>query len=141
MKNLIKYPVHYESWGTMILDADQNMVCDIRGWGRILYMENPEEKQDSMGEFIADAINEKMERQTSGVSGPWVIPVGGTPDEVSELKKALQDSPSPMLVVDDIQFPRGEIGQINCTPIEYEHHFPDRETNAQRCGYSTKFKK
>lgn len=31
----------------------------IRGWGRISYMEDPEEAQDEVAEYIADAINEK----------------------------------------------------------------------------------
>ena len=57
---LIKCPVHYEKRGTYIFDAEHNMVASVRGWGRISYMENPEEKQDAMGEFIAQAINEKL---------------------------------------------------------------------------------
>ncbi len=63
MDDLIKTPVKYEVMGTAIFDADFNRVCDVRGWGRISYMENPEEKQDSMGQFIADAINEKLARK------------------------------------------------------------------------------
>ena len=68
MKNLIKTPVKYEPMGQAIFDADFNRVCDVRGWGRISYMEDPEEKQDSMGQFIADAINEKLERERPQVA-------------------------------------------------------------------------
>lgn len=57
---MIKSPVRYERRGTYIFDADGNMVANVRGWGRISYMEDPEEKQDKMGEFIAQAINEKL---------------------------------------------------------------------------------
>ena len=56
----IKGPVVYEKMGTMILDADNNLIVDIRGWGRFQYMEDGEKKQDEMGQFIADAINEKL---------------------------------------------------------------------------------
>lgn len=62
MDDLIKAPVKYEPMGTAIFDAEFNRVCDVRGWGRISYMEDPEEKQDSMGRFIAEAINEKLKR-------------------------------------------------------------------------------
>lgn len=65
MNKLIKAPVEYIRMGTAIFDADFNRVCDVRGWGRISYMENPEDKQDSMGRFIAKAINEKLEREKS----------------------------------------------------------------------------
>jgi len=65
MDKLIKGLVEYEPRGTAVFDKDFNRVCDVRGWGRISYMENPEEKQDSMGRFIADAINEKLTREKS----------------------------------------------------------------------------
>lgn len=44
-----------------------NAVVSIRGWGVIQNLKNlpcsPEEFQDYLGEFIAEAINEKMERE------------------------------------------------------------------------------
>ena len=60
MENIIKYPVIYDEFGQKIFDTDSNMICDIRGWGHIQYLDNPEKKQDDMGQFIADAINEKL---------------------------------------------------------------------------------
>jgi len=57
---MIRFPVRYERRGTYIFDADNNTIANIRSWGRISYMENPEEKQDKMGEFIAQAINERL---------------------------------------------------------------------------------
>lgn len=66
MNDLIKYPVEYEPMGIAIFDADFNRVCDVRGWGRLLYMENPEEKQNSIGRFIANAINEKLKKNKQG---------------------------------------------------------------------------
>lgn len=45
-----------------ITDAESHMICDIRGWGRLQYMEKGEELQDKIGDFIADAINEKLDK-------------------------------------------------------------------------------
>ena len=63
----IKYPVHYSELGTYIYDADNNMIADVRGWGWIQYMDNPEAIQDNMGKFIADAINEKLDQIKSAL--------------------------------------------------------------------------
>jgi len=60
MNSLIKYPVFYDKKGQFIVDTDYNKICDIRGWGRFKYMENSRQIQDNVGEFIADAINEKL---------------------------------------------------------------------------------
>ncbi len=46
----------------MMHDAEGNHICDIRGWGRIQYYENAEAIQDKMADWIAEAINEKLER-------------------------------------------------------------------------------
>lgn len=54
-------PVRYDRFGTMILGKNDEHVADIRGWGRIQYKENPEEKQDEVGEYIAAAINATQE--------------------------------------------------------------------------------
>ncbi len=59
---LIKYPVRYESMGTTIFDANNNKIIDIRNWGKICYMKDPEKKQDLMGQFIANAINKKLKK-------------------------------------------------------------------------------
>lgn len=77
MDGLIKAPVRYEKRGTYIFDAEHNMVANVRGWGRISYMDNPEEKQDSMGRFIADAINEKMVDKKSERQLYYECPVCG----------------------------------------------------------------
>jgi len=42
---------------TMIFDADNNHVADVRGWGRIQYKEHPEALQDTIGECVVDALN------------------------------------------------------------------------------------
>ena len=58
----IKYPVVYSSLGTYINDADDKMIADVRGWGWIQKLDNAEATQDEIGTFIAEAINEKLER-------------------------------------------------------------------------------
>ena len=60
IEKLIKYPVRYDPLGQIIFDANTNHIADVRSWGRISYMENAEEKHDYMGQFIAEAINEKL---------------------------------------------------------------------------------
>ena len=60
MNELIKYPVRYDEHGQYIWDADNHMILSIRGWGRLQYLENGAEKQDEIGQFVADAINEKL---------------------------------------------------------------------------------
>ena len=57
LKALINFPVKYEPCGTAIFDSDNKMIAQVRGWGRIQYMDNPEEKQDMIGRFIAEAMN------------------------------------------------------------------------------------
>lgn len=58
MKDYIKYPVEYE-FG-YFWDNDHHMIAQMRGWGWLQKLPNAEEKQDEMGQFIADAINEKL---------------------------------------------------------------------------------
>ena len=52
-----------------IYDKENQMVADesghilrVRGWGRIGYMENPEQLQDAVGEIIAEALTDYWER-------------------------------------------------------------------------------
>lgn len=59
---LIKGPVTAGMAGD-IWDSDSFHVCDVRGWGRLQYFERGEELQDKMAKFVADAINEKLERE------------------------------------------------------------------------------
>lgn len=66
ISDYIKGPVKYDPMGQMILDDDKNLICDIRGWGRIQYMDEPEKIQDFIGKTIAVAINEKLEEVKKG---------------------------------------------------------------------------
>ena len=58
----IMFPVSYYSGTQMIFDSNEEIVLDVRGWGRIQYLPEPEKRQDSIGEFIADAMNEKWRK-------------------------------------------------------------------------------
>jgi hypothetical protein len=56
-------------WATQDLPNNNRslqMLCDVRGWGRIQNMFPTEQEaaefQDAVGQFITDAINEKLER-------------------------------------------------------------------------------
>lgn len=60
VKKLIAYPVKFQIG--KIFDANGDHILDIRGWGRLQYMPTPETKQDAIGEWIAEAINEKLQR-------------------------------------------------------------------------------
>lgn len=61
-KNLIVGKVKAHMAGD-IWDEDSNHICDIRGWGRLQYFERGDELQDKMARFVADAINEKLDRE------------------------------------------------------------------------------
>lgn len=60
--------VYYDEWGNCIWskqkDGDNNMIADIRGWGVLQYkfktVEEAEKFHDKVGEFITQAIKEKL---------------------------------------------------------------------------------
>ncbi len=60
--SIYKAPFRADKYGVFIFDADSNMVADmdlfekkfrIRGWGRIQYMENPEQIHDALASAFA----------------------------------------------------------------------------------------
>lgn len=59
----VAFPVRYSADGTYIYDSKDRMIADVRGWGWIQKLPNPEKTQDSIGEYIAQAMNEKHERE------------------------------------------------------------------------------
>jgi hypothetical protein len=63
--------LHYDKfsqtiWNKSGNDGDSQMVADIRGWGFLEYkfetVDEAAKFQDEVGEFIAEAIREKIER-------------------------------------------------------------------------------
>lgn len=60
IKDTIKFPVHYDDYGQQIFDAENNLVCEIRGWGRIQYMSEPQKRQDTIGKWITGIMNQAV---------------------------------------------------------------------------------
>lgn len=62
----IKGKVSYDGHN-YIFDENMKMILEIRGWGWIQYLfkdsKDAVKFQDEMGKFIAEAINEKLERE------------------------------------------------------------------------------
>ena len=55
---LIKFPLRYDDFGGgYFWDADDNMIAQVRGWGRLQYEPTAEAKQDFIGRWIADKLN------------------------------------------------------------------------------------
>lgn len=55
--NTLKFPVRYDRLQQTIWDADGLMVCDIRGWGKLQFMNKSEDRQDAIGELISNLLN------------------------------------------------------------------------------------
>jgi hypothetical protein len=84
IKSFIGERVYYDEWGggyiwgvkkngvemiAQVEDVEEgNSLVSVRGWGAIQNLKNlpctPEEFQDHLGNFISDAINEKLERES-----------------------------------------------------------------------------
>lgn len=60
-----KHPFKYESTCQMIFDSAGDLVANVRGWGKIQYMEDAELRQDAFGEFIAEAMNNLIYRSNA----------------------------------------------------------------------------
>lgn len=58
VRETISFPVRYDNKQQTIWDSKGMMVCDIRGWGKIQFMGKSEERQDAIGEKIANLLNE-----------------------------------------------------------------------------------
>ena len=58
LRETIAFPVRYDKHQQTIRDSRGMMVCDIRGWGKIQYMNKAVERQDAIGEKIASLLNE-----------------------------------------------------------------------------------
>jgi hypothetical protein len=58
LTGLYKKPFHYDEYGQSIYDANNNLAIDVRGWGRIQYLENGEVKQDAFGRYVTRLLNE-----------------------------------------------------------------------------------
>lgn len=52
-----KPPFTYHSLGQAIHDANGDKVIDVRGWGKLQYMDRAEERQDTLGHWLASVLN------------------------------------------------------------------------------------
>ena len=67
----------HDGEGNTVSDAPAGaIVTRVRGWGRISYLENAEELQDTVGEVIAEALNQYWDRANDIIPLPsgkgWV---------------------------------------------------------------------
>lgn len=53
----ISFPVKYDEYGQKIFDSENHLIADIRGWGRLKYKSNPEQRQDAIGKWIVSVMN------------------------------------------------------------------------------------
>lgn len=74
IKDFLKGKVIYDPDSTQIFAVDDKgglqLILDVRGWGALqnifeLDMVKAAEFQDKMGDWIAEAINEKIERENA----------------------------------------------------------------------------
>lgn len=61
-KQNIKLPLSYDDC-SHIFDADNNMVLDIRGWGRLKYEKDGVYIQDRIGHYIVEVLNKSFEAE------------------------------------------------------------------------------
>jgi len=87
IQEYLKDGVYYAADGIAIYTKpDENLVADIRGWGRIANtiknVELSAKFQDSVGQFIADAINEKLNTTSK---------VAELENEIAKLRKEMAE--------------------------------------------------
>jgi len=58
----LKPPFKFDEMGMCIFDSNSTKVLDVRGWGHFQYLPEGEKIQDRFGQFVADALNEKAEK-------------------------------------------------------------------------------
>lgn len=56
------YPAKYIEGAGYIFDAKDQMMGEVRAWGMLQYHDNPEDLQDALGRFMADAMNHEWEK-------------------------------------------------------------------------------
>ena len=69
-KDFIGEKATYDEWGQIIWGhkgEDMQMLLDLRGWGAIQQLFKDQDKaanfQDELGQWIAEAINEKLQKE------------------------------------------------------------------------------
>lgn len=62
-------PFRYDRQGQIVYDASGHRVLDIRGWGRIGYMDAPEALQDAAGEWVTELLTRHWRDCAKGETG------------------------------------------------------------------------
>lgn len=61
----LKFPLEYHDYGQECRDANGNLVFQLRGWGRLQYLDHGDksaELQDSIGKWIVETVNAEANR-------------------------------------------------------------------------------
>lgn len=56
----LRGPLRYDSGSQVVLDYKGEVILDLRGWGYIQYMSQAANRQDAIGELIADLLNKEL---------------------------------------------------------------------------------
>jgi len=74
LKKHIVFPVWCDEYGMYIFDKENNMIMDVRGWGRLQYLPEGEGErvQKATGDAFAEALNDAHNRYLQGVSSVQV---------------------------------------------------------------------
>lgn len=92
---IYKLPLSYDNHGQFIVDAEEKKVADVRGWGTLQYQKNGEQLQDTLGEMLVKAFNEKYNKN------PYEVKITSVTTEplfkgktLSEIESQLFSNPS-----------------------------------------------
>lgn len=56
-------PFRYDAMGQAVVDRENSLVLDVRGWGRIQYLDNAERRHDAIGRMLARMLNERVAQE------------------------------------------------------------------------------
>ena len=59
-KTTMRPPFHYDDYGQIILDADNQLALEVRGWGMFQYADDGAKAMDDFGRKVVEAMNEKF---------------------------------------------------------------------------------
>lgn len=59
----IKPPFHYDDYGQMIFDSNNQMVLNVRAWGLLQKFEHGAQKQDAFGVHVVYLLNQRWQRE------------------------------------------------------------------------------
>jgi len=63
---IIKPPFHYNDYGQIIFDKNNNLIIDVRMCGLLSKYDNAEELQDGFGKMLAETLTNIAQQSLSG---------------------------------------------------------------------------